>query len=106
MSLNKLTIAGARDALRKGEVTSVEITEACIAAIDGADALKGLAAQPADLVVLDIKMPRLDGMEIQFEPVAVHSILPPGHGNVCPKIVLKGAEPSRRPQPTQLEGFI
>lgn len=30
---------------------------------DGADALKGLAAQPADLVVLDIKMPRLDGME-------------------------------------------
>ena len=30
---------------------------------DGADALRGLAAQPADLVVLDIKMPRMDGME-------------------------------------------
>jgi len=30
---------------------------------DGADALRGLATQPADLVVLDIKMPRLDGME-------------------------------------------
>uniref|UniRef100_UPI0035B02715 Asp-tRNA(Asn)/Glu-tRNA(Gln) amidotransferase subunit GatA n=1 Tax=Paenirhodobacter enshiensis TaxID=1105367 RepID=UPI0035B02715 len=43
MSLNKLTIAGARDALRKGEVTSVEITEACIAAIDGADALNAYA---------------------------------------------------------------
>jgi len=31
---------------------------------DGAEALKGLTAQPADLVVLDIKMPRMDGMEL------------------------------------------
>ncbi|MCG8692096.1 MAG: response regulator transcription factor [Minwuiales bacterium] len=30
---------------------------------DGAEALRGLSAQPADLVVLDIKMPRMDGME-------------------------------------------
>jgi len=37
--LTKLTIAEARDALRKGEVTSVALTEACLAAIDGADAL-------------------------------------------------------------------
>ncbi len=37
--LNKLTLAEARDALRKGDVTSVELTEACLAAIDGADAL-------------------------------------------------------------------
>ena len=28
--LNKLTIAAARDALRKGEVTSAELTEACL----------------------------------------------------------------------------
>ncbi len=37
--LNKLTIADARDALRKGDVTSVELTEACLTAIDAADAL-------------------------------------------------------------------
>ncbi|ARU01469.1 Asp-tRNA(Asn)/Glu-tRNA(Gln) amidotransferase subunit GatA [Yoonia vestfoldensis] len=37
--LTKLTIAAARDALRKGEVTSTEITQACLTAIDGADAL-------------------------------------------------------------------
>jgi two-component system response regulator ChvI len=30
---------------------------------DGVEALRGLASQPADLVVLDIKMPRMDGME-------------------------------------------
>jgi len=37
--LNKLTIAGARDALRKGDTTSAELTEACLTAIEGARAL-------------------------------------------------------------------
>jgi two-component system response regulator ChvI len=32
--------------------------------IDGADALQGLSREPADLVVLDIKMPRMDGLEL------------------------------------------
>lgn len=31
---------------------------------DGTEALKGISAQPVDLAVLDIKMPRLDGMEL------------------------------------------
>jgi two-component system response regulator ChvI len=31
---------------------------------DGAEALRGLGQKPADLAVLDIKMPRLDGMEL------------------------------------------
>jgi two-component system, OmpR family, response regulator ChvI len=31
---------------------------------DGAEALKGLGAQPVDVAVLDIKMPRMDGMEL------------------------------------------
>src|SRR5690606_32101964 len=31
---------------------------------DGSEALRGLTVQPADLVVLDIKMPRMDGMEL------------------------------------------
>ncbi|SEQ05794.1 aspartyl-tRNA(Asn)/glutamyl-tRNA(Gln) amidotransferase subunit A [Loktanella sp. DSM 29012] len=37
--LTKLTIAAARDALRKGEVTSAELTSACLTAIDAADTL-------------------------------------------------------------------
>ena len=31
---------------------------------DGAEALKGLNGQPVDVAVLDIKMPRMDGMEL------------------------------------------
>ncbi len=31
---------------------------------DGAEALRGMIAQPVDLAVLDIKMPRMDGMEL------------------------------------------
>ncbi|WP_394154293.1 Asp-tRNA(Asn)/Glu-tRNA(Gln) amidotransferase subunit GatA [Loktanella salsilacus] len=37
--LTKLTIADARDALRKGDITSAELTQACLTAIDAADAL-------------------------------------------------------------------
>src|SRR6056297_2598371 len=37
--LNRLTIAEARDALRGGDVTSAELTEACLAEIEGAGAL-------------------------------------------------------------------
>jgi two-component system response regulator ChvI len=31
---------------------------------DGEEALRGLSAQPVDLAILDIKMPRMDGMEL------------------------------------------
>ena len=31
---------------------------------DGDEALRGLTAQPVDLAILDIKMPRMDGMEL------------------------------------------
>ncbi len=34
---------------------------------DGAEGLAGIAAQPPDLIVLDIKMPRMDGMEMLLE---------------------------------------
>ncbi len=31
---------------------------------DGSEALRGLSTQPVDLAILDIKMPRMDGMEL------------------------------------------
>ncbi|WP_306152974.1 Asp-tRNA(Asn)/Glu-tRNA(Gln) amidotransferase subunit GatA [Roseovarius sp. MMSF_3281] len=47
--LNKLTIAAARDALRKGEVTSAELTEACLGAVEGAGALNAFVHDTSDL---------------------------------------------------------
>ena len=42
---------------------------------DGAEALRGLQQQPVDLAVLDIKMPRMDGMEL-LEKLRKTSSLP------------------------------
>src|SRR5690606_27306400 len=42
---------------------------------DGEQALRGLRAQPVDLAVLDIKMPRMDGMEL-LQRLRQHSRLP------------------------------
>ena len=47
--LNKLTIAQARDRMRAGELTSVEITEACIGMVDGADALNAFSTKTFDI---------------------------------------------------------
>jgi two-component system response regulator ChvI len=42
---------------------------------DGAEALKSLLAEPPDLAILDIKMPRMDGMQL-LERLRAHSQLP------------------------------
>jgi len=47
--LNKLTIAEARDALRKGDVTSLELTEACLTEIEGASALNAFVHDTSEL---------------------------------------------------------
>ena len=53
--LNKLTIAAARDALKAGDVTSVELTEACLAEIDGADVLNAFVHKTPDLALEQAK---------------------------------------------------
>ena len=47
--LTKLTIAEARDAMRKGETTSADITEACLTAIEGAGALGAFVHHTPDI---------------------------------------------------------
>ena len=49
--LTKLTLAGARDALRRGETTSVELTEACLKAIDAADALNAFVHKTPEIAL-------------------------------------------------------
>ncbi|MDH5796984.1 MAG: Asp-tRNA(Asn)/Glu-tRNA(Gln) amidotransferase subunit GatA [Paracoccaceae bacterium] len=53
--LNKLTIAAARDKLRAKEVTSVELTEACLGAIDAADALNAFVHKTPELALEQAK---------------------------------------------------
>ena len=48
---NEMTIAEARDALRAGEITSVELTEACLKAIDEAGELNAVVHKTPDLAL-------------------------------------------------------
>ncbi len=47
--LSKMTIAAARDALRAGDVTAVELTEACVTEIEGGGALGAFVHKTPDL---------------------------------------------------------
>ncbi|MGI9367697.1 MAG: Asp-tRNA(Asn)/Glu-tRNA(Gln) amidotransferase subunit GatA [Ruegeria sp.] len=49
--LNKLGLAEARDALRKGDVTSVELTESCLKAIEDADALNAFVHKTPEIAM-------------------------------------------------------
>ena len=49
--LNTLTIAEARDALNKGEVTSAALTEACLGAIEGAGALNAFVHKTPEIAM-------------------------------------------------------
>jgi len=53
--LNKLTIAEARDALRKGDTTSVELTEACLTQIEGAGALGAFVHKTPEIALEQAK---------------------------------------------------
>jgi aspartyl-tRNA(Asn)/glutamyl-tRNA(Gln) amidotransferase subunit A len=49
--LNTLTLADARDALRRGDTTSKELTEACLKAIDGAGALNAFVHHTPEIAL-------------------------------------------------------
>ena len=72
--LNKLTLADARDKLRAKEVTSVELTEACLSSIEGSNALNAFVhntpeiameqAKAADARLADGDAPAMCGLPI------------------------------------------
>ncbi len=53
--LTKLTISAARDALRKGDLTSVELTAACLTEIDAADALNAFVHKTPEIAMEQAK---------------------------------------------------
>ena len=56
--LHKLTIADARDKLRAKEITSVELAQSCLDAIDAADALCAYVHKTPDLAMINLNHPR------------------------------------------------
>lgn len=77
--LAKLTIAEARDALRCGDVTSVALTEACLAAIDAADALGAFAHKTPELALeraraADARIARGDAPAMCGIPVGIKDL--------------------------------
>ncbi|MGY6536343.1 MAG: Asp-tRNA(Asn)/Glu-tRNA(Gln) amidotransferase subunit GatA [Pararhodobacter sp.] len=50
-ALNEMTIAQARDALRKGDTTAVALTEACLSAIEGAGALNAFVHMTPEIAL-------------------------------------------------------
>ena len=51
MSANTWTIAAARDALRKGEITAVDLTMSCLTAIDAGDGLNAFVHKTPDIAL-------------------------------------------------------
>ncbi|WP_135448914.1 Asp-tRNA(Asn)/Glu-tRNA(Gln) amidotransferase subunit GatA [Tabrizicola caldifontis] len=51
MSANSWTIAAARDALRKGEISAVDLTMACLTAIDAGDALNAFVHKTPEIAL-------------------------------------------------------
>ncbi|TQS73394.1 Asp-tRNA(Asn)/Glu-tRNA(Gln) amidotransferase subunit GatA [Rhodobacteraceae bacterium] len=79
MSLNTLKISEARDALRRGDVTSVELTQACLSAIDGAGALNLWSTPTPELaqaqaVAADARIKAGDAPDLCGIPMGVKDI--------------------------------
>ena len=51
MNANSLTIAAARDALRKGDITAVDLTMSCLTAIDAGDALNAFVHKTPEIAL-------------------------------------------------------
>ena len=51
MGANTLTIAGARDALRKRELSAVDLTMACLTAIDAGDGLNAFVHKTPEIAL-------------------------------------------------------
>ena len=75
-ALNEMTIAGARDALGSGEITSVELTEACLSAIDGADALGAFVHPTPEIALAQAKAAdaRTEGGRLSGIPLGIKDL--------------------------------
>ena len=97
--LNALTIADARDALRKGETSAVEMTQACLSAIEGADALGAFVHKTPEIALeraaaADARLQQGDAPDMCGIPVGIKDLFcTEGVASQAGSKILEGFEP-------------
>jgi aspartyl-tRNA(Asn)/glutamyl-tRNA(Gln) amidotransferase subunit A len=105
--LNKLTIAAARDGLRKGDFTAAELTEACLAAIDGAGALNAFVHHTPDIAraqatAADARIARGDAPDMCGIPLGIKDLFcTKGVPSQAASAILNGFKPEYESTVTQ-----
>ena len=97
--LNKLTLAEARDGLRAKKFTSVELTEACLSAIEGAGALNAFVHQTPEIAraqaaAADARIAQGDAPSMCGLPVGIKDLFcTKGVPSQAASNILKGFKP-------------
>ncbi|MEO9516269.1 MAG: Asp-tRNA(Asn)/Glu-tRNA(Gln) amidotransferase subunit GatA [Paracoccaceae bacterium] len=97
--LNKFGLAQARDALRAGDVTSVELTEACLHAIEGAGALNAFVHKTPEIAMdqakaADVRIQNGDAPDMCGLPLGIKDLFcTKGVPSQAASNILKGFKP-------------
>ena len=97
--LNKMTIAAARDALRKGDVTSAELTEACLGEIEGSGALNAFVHNTPEIAraqaaAADVRLKAGDAPDMCGIPLGIKDLFcTKGVPSQAASNILKGFKP-------------
>src|SRR5210317_254764 len=97
--LNKLTIAEARDHLRAKEITAQELTQSCLSAIDGADALGAFVHKTHDLAMTqaqaaDARLAAGDAPDMCGIPLGIKDLFfTKGVDSQAASLILQGFKP-------------
>ena len=105
--LNTLTIARARDALRKGETTATDLTEACLTAVEGAGALGAFVHHTPDLALeqaksADARLQAGDAPDLCGVPLGIKDLFcTKGVASQAASAILNGFKPEYESTVTQ-----
>ena len=97
--LSKLTIAEARDRLRKGDVTSVEITQACLDQIENAGVLNAFVHKTPEIALdraaaADVRLKAGDAPDMCGIPLGIKDLFcTKGVPSQAASAILKGFKP-------------
>ena len=97
--LMKLTLAGARDALRSGQITAVELTEASLAAVEASKPLNAFVHDTSDIaraqaVAADLRLQAGDSPDMCGLPIGMKDLFcTKGVATQAASAILKGFKP-------------